>query len=204
MTCGLILARGTAPEAQGRPSSVGRSPRSKRPSWGILGAVAAVLASPAWAQDAIVYPDPSLTPGAVRTTDPAEICGVGTRQYRHYDPDRADRIYASYHIARADRIKYTLDHLIPLEGGGADVAANIWPEPRASLAGEWDDFRKDQLERTLARMICSGQIPVQEAQRAIAEDWPSAYLRFVEGQPAANVGPARPVHRLSWAQRLRG
>jgi hypothetical protein len=42
------------------------------------------LASPAW-------PDPSLTPGAVRTTDATEICSAGTRHLRHWSRDRDDR-----------------------------------------------------------------------------------------------------------------
>jgi hypothetical protein len=53
-----------------------------------------------------------------------------------------------------------------------------WPEPRRSLAGEWDDTRKDQLERRLAALVCSGQLDVVEAQREIAEDGPGAYRKF--------------------------
>jgi hypothetical protein len=143
----------------------------------LLALVGALVPS-AWAQEAISYPDPSLTPGAIRTTDAATICSAGTAQFRHWDRDRADRTFESYHIARADRIAYTLDHLIPLEIGGADTIENIWPEPRRSLAGEWDDEAKDQLERRLAALVCDGSIPVTEAQRAIAEDWTAAYARF--------------------------
>ena len=136
------------------------------------------FASPAWAQEAIAYPDPSLTPGAIRATDAAAICSVGTAQFRHWDRARADRIFESYHIARKDRIQYTLDHLVPLEIGGADTIENIWPEPRRSLAGEWDDEAKDQLERRLAVLVCDGSLPVTEAQRAIAEDWTAAYQQY--------------------------
>jgi hypothetical protein len=64
------------------------------------------------------------------------------------------------------------------------VVENIWPEPRRSLAGEWDDIAKDQLERRLAALICSGQLDAREAQRAIAEDWVGAFQRYI-GEPAA-------------------
>ena len=67
---------------------------------------------------------------------------------------------------------------MPLEIGGADTIENIWPEPRRSLAGEWDDEAKDQLERRLAVLVCDRSLPVTEAQRAIAEDWTAAYGRF--------------------------
>ena len=83
---------------------------------------------------------------------------------------------------------FTLDHLVPLEIGGADVVENLWPEPRRSLAGEWDDTRKDELEHRLHRLVCSGQLDVVEAQKAISEDWPEGFRRFVgesDGEAAA-------------------
>ena len=124
--------------------------RSREFSRRFLAAALLVAATTgASAQDAIVYPDPSLTPGSIRTTDVAMICGTGTSQFRHWDRERSDLIFARYGIAPADRIQYTLDHLVPLEIGGADTIDNIWPEPRRSLAGEWDDTRKDELERRL-------------------------------------------------------
>jgi hypothetical protein len=45
-------------------------------------AAALLASSPAWA-DTTIVPDPTLTPGAVRTTDVALICSVGTRELRH-------------------------------------------------------------------------------------------------------------------------
>ena len=81
-------------------------------------------------------------------------------------------------------MQFTLDHLVPLEIGGADVMENLWPEPRRCLAGEWDDTRKDQLERRLAILICAGQLDVREAQKAIAEDWAAAYEQFVGASAA--------------------
>ena len=71
------------------------------------------------------------------------------------------------------------------EIGGADVVRNLWPEPRRTLAGDWDDTRKDQLERRLAILVCAGQLDAREAQKAIAEDWAEAYERFVRVAQAA-------------------
>ena len=141
-------------------------------------ALMAALASPALGQEAIAFPDPTLTPGAIRTTDAIAICSTGTSQFRHWSRERSDLIFERYHIARQDRMAYTLDHLIPLEIGGADVIENLWPEPRRSLAGEWDDMRKDQLERWLNILVCSGQLDAHEAQREIAEDWVDTYKKF--------------------------
>jgi hypothetical protein len=57
--------------------------------------VALVLTGPALADPAIV-PDPTLTPGAVRTVDVNEICSTGTRELRHWSRERDDRIMAEY------------------------------------------------------------------------------------------------------------
>ena len=113
------------------------------------------------------------------TTNLGEICFEDTRGLRHGSRERSDLIYERYGVAPADRMQYTLDHLIPLEIGGADVVENIWPEPRRSLAGEWDDVAKDQLERRLKVLVCDGELDVDVAQRAIAEDWTDAYRRYV-------------------------
>ena len=74
----------------GRPSGglgVGGGPRKAEtavcglPSGFCSGAL--MLTGPALAQDATVYPDPTLTPGASHTTDREEICSTDTRQLRH-------------------------------------------------------------------------------------------------------------------------
>ena len=143
----------------------------------VLAAMALALAQTASAQ--AVVPDPTITPGAVRTVDPAETCSADTRGLRHGSRERSDLIFSLYGIAPADRMQYTLDHLVPWEIGGADVVENIWPEPRRSLAGEWDDIRKDQLERRLKVLLCGGELDVILAQREIAEDWTAAWQRYV-------------------------
>jgi len=38
--------------------------------------------------------------------------------------------FARYNVPWADRHDYEDDHLLPLCLGGADVAENLWPEPR--------------------------------------------------------------------------
>ena len=142
-----------------------------------------MMAGPAWAESpAIAYPDPVLTPGAVRSTDRDEICSTDTRGLRHGSRERSDLIYERYGVARSDEMQYTLDHLIPLEIGGADVVENLWPEPRRSLAVTGTTLGKDQLERRLAVLVCSSQLDVQTAQHLISEDWVEAFRRYI-GEP---------------------
>src|ERR1700756_4836227 len=46
--------------------------------------------------------------------------------------------------------------------------------------------RGDQLENRLHAMVCSGQIGLKEAQKAISEDWITEYKKvFNTGEPVA-------------------
>jgi hypothetical protein len=64
---------------------------------------------------------------------------------------------------------YELDHLIPLEIGGApsDVR-NLWPEPHYTTPNSYD---KDTLENYLNEQVCSGAIDLKTAQNEIATNW---------------------------------
>jgi hypothetical protein len=85
-----------------------------------------------------------------------------------------------YHDRRLSH--YEEDHLIPLGLGGAPSdERNLWPEPRTSPDG-WGADRKDELELALNQLVCSGRLPLREAQRAIATDWIAAY-RYYVGSP---------------------
>ena len=140
-------------------------------------ALLAALASPAWA-DSGILPDPTLTPGAVRTVDVGEICSTGTRELRHWDRERDDRIMSEYGLPPGPHPDFEVDHLIPLGIGGADDERNLWPEPRRSIEPQWNAETKDRLEWKLRDLVCSGQLDVREAQRMTAEDWVEAYGRF--------------------------
>ena len=121
-------------------------------------------------------PDPTITPGAVRTVDVGEICSHGTRQLRHWDRARDDFIMREYDLPPGPHPDYEVDHLIPLGIGGADDDKNLWPEPRRSIEPVWNAETKDRLESRLRALVCDGNLDVREAQRAVAEDWTAAYL----------------------------
>jgi hypothetical protein len=59
--------------------------------------------------------------------------------------------------------------------GGASEWNHV---PRATADG-WNADVKDELEAVLSRLVCSGRVPLAEAQKAIAADWTAAYNRFV-------------------------
>jgi hypothetical protein len=71
---------------------------------------------------------------------------------------------------------YELDHLIPLELGGCpDCEANLWPQPKNVFPGARE---KDKVEDYLHHQVCSGALPLAEAQREIASDWYAVYKRI--------------------------
>jgi hypothetical protein len=143
--------------------------------WLPLAALA--LAGPALADPAIV-PDPTLTPGAVRTVDAGEICSTGTRGLRHWSRERDDRIMAEYGLPTGPHPDYEIDHLIPLGIGGADNDKNLWAEPRRSIEKEWPAEKKDELEYRLRELICARQLDVSAAQQAIRDDWTETFKQY--------------------------
>lgn len=123
-------------------------------------------------------PDPSCTPGAI---DPAvtqknlmtTICLAGyTAGVRPPESEttrfKYSEAYPAYGLARVPGEQSELDHLVPLELGGANDASNLWPElgtvPNA----------KDQVEDNLRISVCEGKVTLKAAQEAIASDWTTA------------------------------
>jgi len=119
-----------------------------------------------------LLPDAQCTPGAVQTTDLGIVCGTSTRTRRHVTKETRKRVFAAYGLPLPrDPVAYELDHLISLELGGSNDAANLWPE---AAPGFHD---KDKIEDYLHRAVCAGRMSIDDAQRAIATDWTRVALR---------------------------
>lgn len=110
-----------------------------------------------------LLPDPACTPGVVfATATIGQICTPGySEQTRDVSDATRAQVYAAYGIATHGG--YEVDHLIPLEAGGSNEVANLWPE-RGYAA-------KDQLENQVHDDICSGTTPLRQAQRQLAHNW---------------------------------
>lgn len=149
--------------------------RSRRQLFFAAIAVASMTPLPGIAADPVM-PDPTLTPGAVATTDLRLICQKGyAKSVRHTSGKLKAKIYREYGIDRRAG-RYEIDHLVPLSIGGADVAANLWPESYETRP--WNAGVKDRLELRLLRLVCHAGLDIQEAQKAIAENWIDAYRKF--------------------------
>jgi hypothetical protein len=74
-----------------------------------------------------------------------------------------------------------IDHLIPLELGGSNDIANLFPEPGLGTASYQV---KDKLENRLHTMICARQITLAAARFGIATNWEALYRRLFRTAPS--------------------
>jgi hypothetical protein len=72
---------------------------------------------------------------------------------------------------------YKMDYLIPFELGGLNDINNIWPQP---IRGQWNCHDKNRLEKRLRELVCSGQLPLEQAQKEISTDWIAAYQKYIQ------------------------
>jgi cytochrome c-type biogenesis protein CcmH/NrfF len=143
-----------------------------------------LISTAAFAVDA---PNPTLTPGDVRTTKSEDVCStadkkITTGAIRNVPNSLAKQVYNSYGLT-GDHTGYCdvdhgceVDHLISLELGGSNDAKNLWPQP---YVGVWNARMKDALENRLHAMVCKGQISLPDAQHSIATDWKAAWVKYV-------------------------
>lgn len=131
-------------------------------------------------------PNRNLTPGVARTTNAKEICAQSftTKDYRHVTEAQKNQVFEDYkvtnHTGYCGKAGCEIDHLISLELGGANDAANLWPQPYGEHPGAHE---KDKLENFLHRQVCSGKMTLPEAQKAIATDWYAAYQTMPHPKP---------------------
>ena len=61
-------------------------------------------------------------------------------------------------------------------GGASEDRRNLWSEARQ---GRWAAAPKDELEASVCRQLCRGDITLRDAQAIFLEpDWTKAYLRY--------------------------
>lgn len=142
--------------------------------------------------DGAPMPDPECSPGAVNPTITLEVLRSSewrTRLVRDKatSPAQKHALYAAYGIAaphnnRGASQTCELDHIVPLEDGGADTIENLWPMCGRRADGlAW--FRmKDQLENELTKETKEGSVELSAGQRAIARDWRALYTNTFGAQ----------------------
>ncbi len=116
-------------------------------------------------------PDPCLTPGVVRSSDPKVICVVGYATKVRRELSSAQWTQRRRQVEQRYGLHSNpgeIDHLLPLEGGGSNDLANLWPEARDSYPG------KDRAEAGLHAGICAAGATgakVRALQQAFLKQW---------------------------------
>ncbi|HWB34050.1 MAG TPA: HNH endonuclease [Candidatus Paceibacterota bacterium] len=130
-------------------------------------------------------PDPRCTPGAVfAEASTSDICTPGySRSVRNVSVKTKRQIYAAYGIDYPQPTgSYEADHLIPLELGGSNDTANLFPEAAKPTPGFHE---KDLVENYLHDEVCAGVIGLAAAQEQIARDWLAVYNTLTPATIAA-------------------
>lgn len=136
------------------------------------------VASTCQAHDGL--PDSSCTPGerdarVTQATISTTICVKGWAKSVRPPKNVTDQIkrerMAAYGLSDPAG-SYELDHLIPIELGGASTVANLWPQPWDGPLGA---HTKDRLEDRLHSLVCSGRLALGAAQQQFSVDWVNAF-----------------------------
>jgi hypothetical protein len=137
----------------------------------------------ATAPEDTLIPDHLLTPGAVRPVALSDVCSRPHEEVVKDVPNSLrQEVFNEYGIVDPHPQDYEIDYLIAPGLGGTDDIHNLWPEPSTSSA--WNAHVKDALEERLHSMVCDGRLDLATAQQAIANDWITAYKKYL-GQPAS-------------------
>jgi hypothetical protein len=133
-------------------------------NWLIVLSVVFVMTAKVSAQEALL-PNPKLTPGRIagRAKDRG---GVTLKMEK--------KVFSRYRLPWPRRAEFKIDHLIPLELGGADTIDNLWPQNLRTKPYGAD--RKELLTEVLLEQIRTGQITIAQAQEQIRKDWIDAFV----------------------------
>jgi len=138
-----------------------------------------------------VLPNPKLTPGHV---------AAGDKDRQGVTAAMEQKVFARYKLPWSLRAEFKIDHLIPVELGGADTIDNLWPQ-RIRMRPYGAD-RKELLAEVLSERIRSGQLTLAQAQEQISHDWIDAFIDhvgmvYLKGATASDKERSRSASRAT-------
>ncbi len=136
--------------------------------------------------EGISIPNNVFTPGSILTTDVNVICVPNySKSVRDVSGKMKNKIYGLYDIPKNERgtvegrLTSKIDHLIPLSIGGSNDITNLWPHYYNPDDG-YGVLAKNKIENRLHKLVCNGEISVEEAQSCIVDDWRECYHKFIQ------------------------
>jgi len=136
-------------------------------NWLIVLSVVVGLTANAPAQEPLL-PNPKLTPGRIAERD-KDRGGVSLKMEK--------KVFSRYRLPWLRRAEFKIDHLIPIELGGADTIDNLWPQ--SAGAKPYGADRKELLTEVFLERIARKQITLEQAQEQIRKDWIDAFIDHV-------------------------
>jgi len=129
-------------------------------------------------------PDRSCSPGAYYSRLTKRVICAGsfhTGTIRNVPQAEKFTVEREYGMA-ASYYGYTIeiDHIVPLELGGSNALANLFPELGSGTANY---HVKDSLENRAKAAVCDGQLPLRAARRGFARNWEALYRRLYGHSP---------------------
>jgi hypothetical protein len=73
-----------------------------------------------------------------------------------------------------------IDHIVPLELGGSNAIANLFPEPGSGTANY---HLKDEVENRAKAEVCDGRLSLHAARQGFARNWEALYRRLFGHAP---------------------
>jgi len=113
-----------------------------------------------YAHDLILRPDLTKSPGFFCTKENQDFKELRYKEQiavckRNVSVQRKNKVYASYGIQQADKVTYTIDHVVPLSMGGSNDELNLWPQHK--------DISSVNLEFRVFKLIEADKISHKEA-----------------------------------------
>lgn len=137
-----------------------------------------------------LLPDPKMTPGDALTTDVQAICTPGyAKSVRHVPQSLKNQVYRQYGVTSRQPHEYEVDHLVSLQLGGSNSIRNLWPQ--SFVTQPLNAYVKDRVENKLHELVCTGKLPIEQAQREMASNWVEAYQKYVGPLPEAQATAAK-------------
>jgi hypothetical protein len=126
--------------------------------------------------------DAEIQPGVASGDDKATVCEPGyAKRHLHTSGSLKAAVHCEYGLTSAKIWHCEIDHRIPLEVGGADVKANLWPQSYDTEP--WNAAMKDRLENYIREQVRNAHtMTLEQGRRVFKGDWIEAYKKYL-GQP---------------------
>jgi hypothetical protein len=130
-------------------------------------------------------PDRSCSPGAyyARLTRRV-ICARSFHTGAIRNVPQSEKFQVEHEYGMAESYYGTtmeIDHIVPLELGGSNAIANLFPEPGTGAASY---HAKDALENRAKAEVCDGQLTLGAARHGFATNWEALYRRLFGHGPS--------------------